>query len=243
MIVYFSGTGNSLAVAKTLAHENEQIIPVTALENAERQNDGRLGFVFPVYWYGLPTVCVQALKQAKLPKTGYAFACFTFNSGIGDALIMLSDLLKEKGIVLNAAFSVHMPNNYVPMLPLQRQNTVERLLTDAKTRVQSKLPLLAQHKTFVDVQYGLAKPLSPWLYKFYLKNRRVDKFYVTPACTGCGLCARVCPTGAISMNGTPTWQGECCRCLACLHRCPVQAVQLGRNTKNRGRYTCPKDTL
>lgn len=34
--------------------------------------------------------------------------------------------------------------------------------------------------------------------------------------------------------------GNACRqCLACINRCPVQAIQYGKGTVNRGRYTHP----
>ena len=60
-------------------------------------------------------------------------------------------------------------------------------------------------------------------------------------CTGCGRCAALCPERTISLvSGRPVWQGECTRCLACLHRCPAGAIQYGRGTEKRERYVNPK---
>ncbi|MDW7657423.1 MAG: 4Fe-4S binding protein, partial [Bacillota bacterium] len=58
----------------------------------------------------------------------------------------------------------------------------------------------------------------------------------------CRLCADICPEKTIVMQaGKPVWQKErCCYCLACLHRCPVQAIQHGRTTKGKRRYVNPK---
>ena len=42
-------------------------------------------------------------------------------------------------------------------------------------------------------------------------------------------------------NGRPVWQHQCELCCACLHFCPVEAIQLGmmQGTKGRGRYRHP----
>ena len=45
----------------------------------------------------------------------------------------------------------------------------------------------------------------------------------TEACTGCGLCAKVCPMGIIDPEH-PSRVGEgCLCCCACVKRCPVHA--------------------
>lgn len=57
------------------------------------------------------------------------------------------------------------------------------------------------------------------------------KFSFTDKCRQCGICADVCPTGAIgevrSANGEARTEidgGECIGCLACKYRCPHHAV-------------------
>ena len=47
-------------------------------------------------------------------------------------------------------------------------------------------------------------------------------------CTGCGLCAQMCPTTNISLkNGIPYFGSQCTMCMSCAFRCPVDAVRPG----------------
>jgi formate hydrogenlyase subunit 6/NADH:ubiquinone oxidoreductase subunit I len=49
------------------------------------------------------------------------------------------------------------------------------------------------------------------------------------ACTGCGVCAENCPTGAVSMvNEKPAFTdaGSCTYCGICEDLCPASAIEL-----------------
>jgi len=54
--------------------------------------------------------------------------------------------------------------------------------------------------------------------------------YAGPSCTGCGLCSRMCPAGAITMRGGerkhPSWSFSCESCMRCFGMCPENAVQV-----------------
>jgi MauM/NapG family ferredoxin protein len=55
-----------------------------------------------------------------------------------------------------------------------------------------------------------------------LVRRRVDS-----SCTGCGICIRQCPTGAIGEDPSETTHSECIVCLGCVDACPESAISFG----------------
>lgn len=52
----------------------------------------------------------------------------------------------------------------------------------------------------------------------------------TVACTGCGLCEKICPADLFRMDEenhvmTIVYQADCCNCLQCKYICPVDAIE------------------
>ena len=89
-------------------------------------------------------------------------------------------------------------------------------------------------------QIGLVFPVYAWgapepMLKF---ARSTKAFYTTAACNGCGLCAQNCPACTIRHpNGKPAWSKQCYQCLRCINECLRRAIQYGKSTETRSRYT------
>ena len=68
-------------------------------------------------------------------------------------------------------------------------------------------------------------------------------FWLNEKCNSSGVCAGVCPVNNIEMQeGKPRWLHHCQQCLACLHWCPQEAIELGKKTPGRKRYHHPEIT-
>ena len=71
IIYYFSGTGNSLKVAKDIATQldDTEIIQICK-GNMEINNtiSNKIGIIFPVYVSGMPLLVKEFIEKLKIPK-------------------------------------------------------------------------------------------------------------------------------------------------------------------------------
>jgi len=91
-----------------------------------------------------------------------------------------------------------------------------------------------------DVQTGSLAWLKSSLVNlgFNFAARSTRPFYVTDRCISCGQCARDCPAHSITMvEGKPRWGNKCYQCTACINLCPTRAIEYGKGTAARGRYS------
>jgi NAD-dependent dihydropyrimidine dehydrogenase PreA subunit len=248
-IFCFSGTGNSLAIARTVAKgldADVQLIP-DALDKTAPLDADCVGIVFPVYMWGPPLMVARFARNLRLKPDTYCFAVTNYGGMPGATLQILAKQLKQADITLAAGFGVQMPGNYTPMygaIPEAKQTAmfdtfkqqVDEIIAAVRERRSTKL---AGSNPFVRALFSglIYKTCSP-------RIPSMDKgFWVDDRCTGCGRCYRMCPSGNIQMSGgKPAWQHRCEQCMACLQWCPEEAIQLGKKTATRKRYRHPDIT-
>jgi ferredoxin/flavodoxin len=249
MIFFFTGTGNSLYAAKKIAESSsEKLINITdAIKNKEFTYEiGKsevVGFVFPVYFYGLPVIISDFLRNLRL--TGnhdpYTFLLITCGSSTGSAANRFKHQFEKTGVPLKSSFTLAMADNYVLLYEMPDAPVWQKKLVDADIVLKDII------KTIMEKKVEYKKPgikqilLTGAGYPLYLYGRRTAKFHTLDRCTSCGLCARICPIGAIEMSdGKPKWtQKQCIHCLACIHRCPNESIQYGEKTLTRRRFVNP----
>lgn len=251
MIYCFSGTGNSLHAAHTLAGLlRERVIRITDETQpcpAWQGADEALGLVFPVYGWGMPRVVEHFI--ARLPQAGsdgarYVYAVLTCGDDIGRTDRLLRKALWQRGWRLQAVFSLQMRNTYVclPGFDIDAPQTVEQKDSQARLRLQHIARCVGARgsSTPGDVMPGA----FPWTKSYLLRplfNRWLtsDRHFHCHAarCTGCGLCKRTCPLHNIALDPqahTPRWQGRCTHCLGCYHCCPHHAIDYGFFSRHKG---------
>jgi ferredoxin len=122
-IYYFSGTGNSLVVARDIAEKLEGkliAIPLAIKEENTYPEGDTLGIVFPVYHQGLPNIINRFIEKLDNIPEKYIFGVCTYGDSPGISLEYLDENIKAKGGKLSAGFTVKMPYNYVtPSLVLK----------------------------------------------------------------------------------------------------------------------------
>lgn len=77
---------------------------------------------------------------------------------------------------------------------------------------------------------------------FYPMFVKADKFMATDACISCGKCVQVCPLNNVQLkNGKPAWGSNCTHCMACICYCPAEAIEYGKKSEGKPRYTFEKN--
>ena len=78
--------------------------------------------------------------------------------------------------------------------------------------------------------------VNPVFYRLFVK---ADAFYAGDQCVSCGKCAELCPLNNITLkDGKPVWGENCTHCMACICRCPVEAIEYGKKSAGKPRYYC-----
>ena len=245
-IFYFSGTGNTLIVAKKLTEKlKADIVPIKSLNSAKATvGSDAIGIVFPVYMFGLPLIVKRLAETFSADNKPYIFGVATYGGMPGNSLGQLADILKSRGLMLSGGFGVRMPGNYTPLYGAISVEKQKEMFIAADTKID---------KIACDVLAGRSAPIEKsnfiinliffhFLYRF--ASPRIPemdkKFRATVKCNHCNICEKICPVNNIEMvNALPAWRHKCEQCMACLQWCPTEAIEYGKATEGRKRYHHP----
>ncbi|HBN07119.1 MAG TPA: 4Fe-4S ferredoxin [Cyanobacteria bacterium UBA8530] len=233
-VFYFSGTGNSLYVAKKFSTEMYSI-PQLMKEGRLEFEDESIGFVFPCYSFGLPRMVLDFLKKSKL-KASYYFGVMTYGNMAGSGLSHLEEISGQVGIKFNYTAEILMADNYLPMFKMEDQSVKDSNADIEKNLEEIALDIAARknkltRKGLASVTFSKLVHLS---YKGML-DEADKKFIVQESCNGCGICQKVCPKKNIVVKEKAKFQHRCDSCYACIHNCPRNAIHL-KNERSKARY-------
>lgn len=265
-IYYFSGTGNSLYVAKEL----QKRIPDSSLEpiashlkkDAIETNGETVGFVFPIHGMTVPIPVKNFIKKIDLRSTKYIFAIATRGGTKCFAANVIEKILKKKGKKLDSFFILTIANNdpKLESFEIPTKEEIARIESEIQNRLKTIKKIITNKEGYREkdtdyVDFPFIKPINLLLERLVLLGVRYaeydglkDYFYSDSKCTGCGICQKVCPSGKIKMvEDKPLWQKniKCYLCYACLNYCPAQSVQIKSSwymksyTEKKGRYPHP----
>lgn len=226
MIFYFTGTGNSLYIAKQLEEAPLSIPQVIHRKKQEFFADS-IGIVAPVYGHEAPQMVKDFLKKAVF-HTEYFYMILTYGNRHGGAAELAKKLCDECGVTVNYINVIVTVDNWLPGFDMNEQKKmdkkVEEHITAILADVAARKNMIAEvtdtdraaHRQFLDRMSQM--PSDAWQHLLR----------VTDSCVGCGICEQVCPSASVQVkNGKAVHiPGNCQTCLACAHACPQKAIRL-----------------
>ncbi|MDR1220394.1 MAG: EFR1 family ferrodoxin [Treponema sp.] len=241
-VFYFTATGNSLYVAKT-AGGKLYSIPQLLKDKQFNFEDDVVGFIFPIYGFGLPKIVQKFLENIKFKST-YTFAIGTYGNMHGPCMYNLAKYFIKKGWRLNYADTILMVDNYLPGFEINNQlNTVENkridkhlkeIVDNIKNKKNSIPAATIMERIFTALVHSLVSKL--------LDGKSAQQYIINEKCNKCGTCGKVCPTGNIEIRDKITFGNVCESCYGCVHICPQNAIHL-RNEKSDIRFRNENITL
>lgn len=247
LIYYYSGSGNSLWIAKQLADALPGAVLSPMVTHDVQQKPllaDVIGFVFPVHVWGVPRHVRTFLHGVSFSAQPYIFGVAVNAGQVSATLVQLQQLLAQKGAALSAGFDIPMPSNYIPFGGADSPEKQQKRFQNAAAKI-NRIIMIVTSRQPAPIEKGplWQRILFSAIYKLAYNHiaKSDKKFWTDARCNGCGLCQKVCPPRNIRLqSGKPTWLHHCDQCLACLQWCPQQAIQIGKATLKRQRYHHPE---
>jgi len=236
-IFYFTGSGNSLAIARSLAEgigDTEVLSIAKNLGGFQGTAEERIGVVSPVYSWGPPRMVAEFLSRVRTQPNQYVFALSHCSDTYGATLRRIERRLRSAGTVLNAGFLVRhdihvlQPGHEeigVIRLAKRLNKVIPRRFSERSDEILQSIVSMAKNEleisNWTSAAFGqLMHPGAMLVFK-----RQDRGFSVSDACVSCGICTRVCPRKNVRLiNGQPTWHLDCEACNACILWCPQTAI-------------------
>lgn len=226
MVFYFTGTGNSLYIAKQLEKDPVSIPQAIRQEHLKFTADS-IGIVAPIYGHEVPPMVREFMKKAVF-HTEYFYMILTYGNRHGGAAELAKALCDECGTQVNYINVIVMVDNWLPAFDMDEQKKIDKKIDEnlavilediaaCKNRIAEVTDAdRAVHQQFLERM----SQMPPDAWQHLLR--------VTDACVGCGICEKVCPASSVRVSDGKAVHipGSCQTCLACAHACPQKAIRL-----------------
>ena len=176
-------------------------------------------FGVPSYGGRVPAPAAERFRNLKGQKTPIILLTAFGNRDYDDTLLEMKDLAEEQGFVPAAAAEHSIMRQYAEGRPDSRDKSE---LTDFAVKIREKIEQTEDTERVSELSVKGNRP-----YREY--NGVPMKPSAGKQCKKCGLCARLCPAGAIpAEHPEETVKKMCISCMRCIAVCPEHARSISR---------------
>ena len=235
IVLYFTGTGNSLYVARQLAGKHAEVLSIPQMVKQGRYEfeADEIGIVYPIYGHMPPYMVRQFIRRAKL-KAEYKFAVLTYGARKCDSVEIWNDISRKAGNAFDYIGTIIMVDNWLPNFDMNEQILIDKHIPENLQKIAADL---AEHKRWhepvTEDERQMHRGFMQWTkldpeVGFLMKSEKC--FTVTDACIGCGACVSVCPRGNYELTSAGVKMSvDCEYCFACIQNCPQKAIRFLRS--------------
>jgi len=267
-IFYFSGTGNTAWIAKTIEDffkTRGADVKSFNIENLDvkKANDiiknyDICGFGYPIYGSDLPQIVKDFISHIDNFQGKKAFVFCTQWLWSGDGAAEGRRYLKIKGFDCLWGEHFLMPNNICitqsNILPFTNNpKKINRYLRRNLKKCNRFVSIILNGEKYFKgsdfLSYFTGYYFQRVYYKKYFGSLRNDIGFDKTRCTGCGKCIKMCPINNLVQSdesGEMSALGKCILCVRCYNYCPESAITYRGKPYNLNRgipYRGPKGLI
>lgn len=235
IIFYFTGTGNSLHIARQLAEEHTELLSIPQMMKRGKYDfeADEIGIVYPIYGHMPPYMVRQFIQKAKL-KAGYKFAVLTYGARKCDAVEIWDGISRKAGNAFDYINTIVMVDNWLPNFDMNEQIKMDKHIPENLQKITADINVHRRwYEPVTEEERRMHRGFMQWTkldpeVGFLMKSEKC--FTVTDACIDCGICTYVCPRGNYELTSRGVkMSGDCEFCFACIQNCPQKAIQFRKS--------------
>ena len=154
IIFYFTGTGNSLYVAKEISKSFPQCDIVAIPQAVDRKefdykDYSEVGFVMPLYFMGMPVMVKEFIDKLCIPNATYIFSVITRAYTKGLVFTEINKILIKQGKTLNYGKYISFPDCYIRWDQAHSEESQQKVFKKATDKLEIIKQELLEGKTYV----------------------------------------------------------------------------------------------
>ena len=240
VVFFFSGTGNTWWVADQITKQldargiNADTVSIDTVNPKKAdwwiKAADLVFFGWPIYGSDLPAPMKRFIDNLLVVEKGKHVHTFcTQMKFSGDGAWLYHKNFEAKGLIIDSAAHFEMPSNVSiwggPLGPPKSEEKTKHIMDRCAQSVAQYMQTLMNGNAHIKGKYSAPLGImqrGPYrlFYKYMQNLLGVD----AKRCIKCGLCAALCPSGNIKMDGIAKHLGHCDLCMRCYAFCPESAI-------------------